>query len=193
MNFRSEFRLKAEPDRFFRFERVMLSGGCRYFIPMRFFEEDGSLLVQYNCSGFSPLSRYRIERTEDVLYILEKTALIMQHSAEYLIDPRRIALSTKTVFYNHEDGDIRIAFVPLKRPREEPAEAVSVFIKELSRDLEDGGLPLLERLRRNIIGNNLNAEGIIRQIGLVRQETHGLRTSGPGRAAAVSAGCADHQ
>lgn len=180
-----EFSLSADPGRFFRFERVMLSScECRYFIPMRFLEENGRLTVRYDCSGYSPISSYRIERTEDVLFILEKAVLILQHSAEYLIDPHRIALTARTVFYSRKEGDIRVAFVPLKNPVRDTASAAASFLAELSGDLEDGGLPLLQALQKNILENNLNPAAIIREIGLLRRKPGplhrkpGSRTSG---------------
>ena len=107
--------LKFAADAFYRHEQIVLTeGNCPGFLPMTFLLDSGCMYVKYACGGFLPLSRFRIEETADVLYIMEKTLLILHTCPEYLLAPERLLLRTDTVFYNKKYDDLRIAFVPLR-------------------------------------------------------------------------------
>ena len=74
----SEFKVEFSKCDMKEFERVMLSSGqCSFFMPMGFMGSENGEAICYDCSGFSPLSMYRIERTEDALYLLEQVLLIL--------------------------------------------------------------------------------------------------------------------
>ena len=88
-------------DAILDFERAMLSSGeCSYLLPMMFISGGSKHVVYYDCKGFVPLSRYRVDKTEDALFILEKVLIILTNAIGYLITPAKIFLSTDTVFYN---------------------------------------------------------------------------------------------
>ena len=79
-----EFKVKLEENAIRDFEKIMLtSGECSIFMPMGFISENGCEYGRYNCSGFAPLSGYRVERTEDALYILENVLLILGSGVFY--------------------------------------------------------------------------------------------------------------
>ena len=99
----NEYRLCFREDSILDFERVMLSSGeCSYLLPMVFVSGDSKHVAYYDCKGFVPLSRYRVDRTEDALFILERVLIILSSAIEYLITPAKIFLSTDTVFFNTE-------------------------------------------------------------------------------------------
>ena len=111
----SEFKVEFSKCDMKEFERVMLSSGqCSFFMPMGFMGSENGEAICYDCSGFSPLSMYRIERTEDALYLLEQVLLILGKAVEYLITPANITLTTDTVFYSKETGEVKIAYVPVE-------------------------------------------------------------------------------
>ena len=113
----NEYRMCFREDSILDFERAMLSSGeCSYLLPMMFISSDSKHVVFYDCKGFVPLSRYTVDKTEDALFILEKVLIILSNALGYLITPAKISLSTDTVFYNAETGEIKIAYVPKKRP-----------------------------------------------------------------------------
>ena len=79
----SEFKVEFSKCDMQEFERIMLSSGqCSFFMPMGFMGSENGETICYDCSGFSPLSMYRIERTEDALYLLEQVLLILGQAVE---------------------------------------------------------------------------------------------------------------
>ncbi|MDO4518206.1 MAG: DUF6382 domain-containing protein, partial [Bacillota bacterium] len=110
----NEYKIFIGDNTVHDFERIMLtSGDCSDLLPMLFIGEEGNQVAYYNCNGFTPLSSYKIDRTEDALFIMEKVLLIVSHVVEYLIMPAKITLSTDTVFFNFDTGEIKIAYVPI--------------------------------------------------------------------------------
>ena len=66
-----EYSLRLKENSVLDFEKIMLtSGECSLFMPMGFMTADEGETVCYDCSGFIPLSRYQIEKTDDALYIM---------------------------------------------------------------------------------------------------------------------------
>lgn len=168
-----EFRIKLEENTMRDFERVMLtSGNCNLFMPMGFMSEDGGETVCYDCSGFTPLSSYCIERTDDVLYILERTLLILGKSVEYLITPAKVKLTTDTVFHNKETGEVKIAYVPLDGNRNSLRRNIVAFIGQLKRDVCDGYDEYLDKTAQYIYYNNYYIKDIVNKIGLFKREIY---------------------
>jgi len=165
-----EFKVKLEPNTIREFERVMLSSGeCSLFMPMGFISEEDGETVCYDCSGFSPLSSYRIERTDDALYILERVLLIAGNSVEYLITPSRIALNMNTVFYNKETGEVKIAYVPLKQETVSLRKNLVAFIELLKRELCDGHESYLTEASRYIRYHNYYLRDMVNKVSLFRR------------------------
>ena len=164
------YQITTERDLFYQFERVMLTdSGCRFFIPMHFMFEDDQLCAVYECSGYAPLSSFRVERTEDALYIMEKTCLILHRAPEYLIDPERITLTSDMVFYQIESSDVRIAFLPRKHDSTNLRKRLILFLAELKKDIRDHEAPLLDQLARSMYYGSLDMLSLITQIGILRR------------------------
>ena len=66
-----EFRIRLEEYSMKDFEKIMLTSGECHPYTYGFYKRRQWKIGSYNCSGFAPLNSYRIERTEDALYILE--------------------------------------------------------------------------------------------------------------------------
>lgn len=134
-----QFRVRLEEDTVNNFERIMLtSGECKGFIPMGFINDDGKEYGFYECSGFAPLKCYRIERTEDALYIMENVLLILEKGIEFFINPAKVTVTCDTVFYNKDTGQVKIAYVPVHGPEYDLKRNLSDFAEQIRSDICDG-------------------------------------------------------
>ena len=168
MIFQNQFCYAYDPGRWLSHERIILSSrDCPGFLPMKFIEEPSRLLAFYECSGYVPLENYCIEQAADVLFLLEKTLLILQGAADQLILPERITLNRRTVFYRSRDEDVRIAFCPA-RDRNPSAGTVS-FLRQLGNDVPEAHRLEILRLARSFEAGHLNAEDMLTLTGLARR------------------------
>lgn len=168
-----EFKVELNENSMKDFEKIMLtSGQCSFFMPMGFMGSERGETVCYDCSGFAPLSRYRIERTEDALYILEKSLIILERSVEYLITPSKITLTTDTVFYNKDTGEVKLTYVPVQGRRKSLRNNIVRFIEQLKRDICDGREEYLDRTAKYIYRNNYYIRDIVNKIGLFKREIY---------------------
>ena len=173
----NEYRLCFREDSILDFERAMLSSGeCSYLLPMLFVSGDSKHVAYYNCNGFVPLSRYRVDRTEDALFILERVLIILSCAIEYLITPAKISLSTDTVFFNAETGDIKIAYVPVQEVPAGSSKNLLRFIAQLKAEVTDGYKDYLDRFAGLVYGNNYHLRELTDRMGLLRRELY-LKTS----------------
>lgn len=168
-----EFKIRLEENTMRDFERVMLtSGECSLFMPMGFMGEDDGEVVFYDCSGFAPLSSYQIEKTEDALYILEKIMIILGQAVEYLITPSKVTLSTDTVFYNKDTGQVKIAYVPLSGDQNSLRKNIIAFMAQLKEDICDGKAEYLNQVAKYIYYHNYYIRDIVNKIGLYKRELY---------------------
>lgn len=173
----NEYRMCFREDSILDFERAMLSSGeCAYLLPMMFISGDSKHVVYYDCRGFVPLSKYRVDKTEDALFIIEKVLIILTNAIGYLITPAKILLSTDTVFFNAETGEIKIAYIPV---REEPAGASKNLLRliaQLKAEVTDGYRNYLDRFASVVYENKYHLRELTGKMGLLRRELY-LQTS----------------
>ncbi len=168
-----EFRIKLQDNLIYDYEKVMLSSGqCDFFMTMGFVGDEEGETACYYCSGFAPLSGYRIERTEDALFLLERTLVILRNSIEYLISPTRVTLTTNTVFYNKDTGQVKIAYIPQDNPNMNLRKSLVSLIGELKADLSDGHEELLDEIARCIYYKNYFIKDIINRVAIVKRELY---------------------
>lgn len=184
----NSYTLRFNENAFYHHEQVILAAGtCSGFLPMAFLRDDSGLVARYECGGFRPLSAFRIDRTEDALYLMEKTLLVLHISPEYLLSPERITLRTDTVFYNREQDDLRIAFVPpaAGSSKASPTQAGNVspfqrslimYLAQLKQDLRDGHADFISRLAKDLCYNCRNTSDMLRRIGLLRRELNDAKS-----------------
>lgn len=169
----SEFRVRLGEDTMRDYERVMLtSGECSFFMPMGFMSEDEGEVVCYDCSGFAPIRSYRIEKTEDALYILERVLLIVGKSIEYLITPAKITINADTVFYNKDTGEVKIAYVPVQTKRMSLRRNLALFIGQLKTDICDGKEQYLVEAARYILYHNYYIREMVNKIGVFKRQLY---------------------
>lgn len=169
----NEFRIKLRENSIMEYEKIMLSSGqCDFFMPMGFMGEEGGETVCYDCSGFVPLSGYRIEKTEDALYLLERTLIILGKSVEYLISPYRITLNTDTVFYNKDTGQVKIAYVPNPEDKTSLRKNLVAFIGQLKEDIRDGREDYLTQTAKCIYYKNYYIKDVITQVALYKRKLY---------------------
>ena len=168
-----EFSIRLEENTFRNHEKIMLSSGeCSLFMPMGFIGEGGMEVVSYDCSGFAPLSSYRIEKTEDALYILESVLLIVGRSIEYLITPARITINTDTVFYNKETSQVKIAYVPAAGNDLSIRRNLVSFIRQLKADICDGNGRYLDEAEKFIMYHNYYIREMVNKVGLFKRQLY---------------------
>ena len=168
-----EFKVELNENSVKDFEKIMLlSGQCSFFMPMGFMGSEKGETVCYDCSGFAPLSRYRIERTEDALYILEKNLIILGNSIEYFITPARITLNTNTVFYNKDSGEIKLTYVPVRGEKADLRRNIARFIAQLKVDIRDGREEYLDRAVKYIYHNNYYIKDMVNKIELFKRQIY---------------------
>ena len=168
-----EYTIKVAEDSFRNYERVMLSSGdCSLFIPMSFIGEEDGETACYECSGFAPLSSYRIEKTDDALYILECVLIIIGKAIEYFIMPARITLNNETVFYNKETSQIKIAYIPMNNSPISLKENLSMFIDELKQDIKDDNGEYLDLAKKFIEQNNYFVREMVNKVGLFKRKIY---------------------
>lgn len=197
----NNYTLRFNSNPFYRHEQVILAAGTfDGFLPMTFLRSASGLTVRYEPSGFLPLSGYRIERTQDALYLMEKTVLILHTAAEYLLAPERLTLRTNTVFYSRERDDLRIAFLPRCAIRDETSESgnlpgtggpspmqreLILFLAQLKQDICDQHGAYVLRLARELYYSSPSTSDMLRSIGLLRRELDARAKAGPSRPAAA--------
>lgn len=168
-----EYSIHIEKNSMLDFERIMLtSGECSFFMPMGFMVADDGETVCYDCSGFVPLSRYKIERTDDALYILENILLILRRAVEYLITPAKVTLNTDTVFYNKETGEVKIAYFPSQDKNGSLKKHLVSFIGQIKKDICDEYSRYLIEIAKCIYYYNYHINDIVNKVGLFRREIY---------------------
>lgn len=173
----NEYKLCFREDSILDFERVMLSSGeCSHLIPMLFISADDRQVAYYDCKGFAPLSKYRVDRTDDALFILERVLIILGSAIEHLITPAKIFLSTDTVFYNPESGDIKIAYVPVSEVPAGTSKNLLRLIAQLKADVTDDHKEFLDRFAVIVHDNTYHIRDLTNKVGLLRRELY-LQTS----------------
>ena len=164
-------RYTFEPHRLHAHEIAVLGmGRCSAFLPTTFMWDDETLTAVYECTGFSPLSDFRIEHTADILYILEKLLTGLQRSQEHLILPERILLSSETVFYDQKTGSIRMAFVPVKVSEPDIHRNLLQFLLSIRVDLCDHFHSYIDRFAHRSVDENMDIDSMLTLVGLLRRE-----------------------
>ena len=174
-----EFRIRLEENSMKDFEKIMLtSGECSIFIPLGFIREGSGEYGSYNCSGFAPLNSYRIERTEDALYILENVLLILKRSVEYFIDPSKVKITNETVFYNKDTGQVKIAYVPLLKEEMNLKKNLVKFIGQLKSEIRDDKENYLVEAAKYIYFHNYYLREMINKVGVLKRQVYTEENAG---------------
>lgn len=175
----NEFKMCYSKGSILEFERIILSSGeCDRLLPMIFINEDSNNIVYYDCKGFVPLSRYTVDRTEDALFVLEKVLLILHCVIEHLITPGKITLTTDTVFFNANTGEIKIAYVPTSEESAGLRRHILTLISQLKSEISDNHTDYLDSFALLIYENSHQLRDLINKLGFIRRklyfETNGV-------------------
>lgn len=169
----NEYKLCLKEESILGFERIMLaSGQCSHLLPMVFICDEKGLLSYYDCGGFVPISSFRVDRTEDALFVLEKVLLIISRLVEYLINPEKMLLSTDTVFFNPETGQIKIAYVPHDSGQGELRRQILKLIALLKADVSDGKESILDSFAGTVFKNNYRTIDLVNVLGMLRRQLY---------------------
>ncbi len=167
------FRVKLEENTVNDFEMIMLtSGECKVFIPMGFIKDNGKEYGYYECSGFAPLKRYRIERTEDALYIMENVMLILEKGIEFFINPEKVTVTWDTVFYNKDTAEVKIAYVPMTGPEYDLKRNLTWFAEQIMSDICDGKQGYIHDVVKHICLHNYGLRETADRIAFLKRKIY---------------------
>lgn len=174
----NEYSCRLDPALIHPHERVMLSSGqCPFFFPATFYSDQEKLTVTFLCRDFVPLSTFRIERTDDALYLFEHVLLSLQGCIEYLLEPERILITSETVFYCKKTGEVRLAYLPCGTAPQDLRKTLIRFLAELKSDLQDGRSSCIDEIARRIYYETHDLRDLLTITGLLRRRP-GPKTSG---------------
>ena len=111
------------------------------------------------------------ERTEDALYLMEQVLLILGKAVEYLITPANITLTTDTVFYSKETGEVKIAYVPVEGEADLRKNIIR-FLLQLKTELCDGKEEYLRKTAQYIYYHNYYIRDMVNKIGRFRRQLY---------------------
>lgn len=172
---KNNFRLQLQEGSVKEYEKVILSEVNDVFIPMGFISSGEGETVLYNCSGYAALKQCKIVEACEALEILEKTFLQISRASEYLITPSKITLSMDTIFYNRKTGQVRIAYVPVKRNASTLRENMSGFISQMGSQMGKKEKNYLTEVKMQMEENNYYIQDMINVIGEMRRSLSSVR------------------
>ena len=168
MHMHSPLVYRYDPRLWHDHEQVVLaSGECPLFFPTGFVREPECLCATYECSGFSPLDSYRIERTTDVLYLLEKVLLILHQCRDYFFFPENVTVTGRTVFYRPATSEVKMAYCPSPQP--DLIRSICSFLVETKRDVTDVHKSILDEVGIRFLRENLSTADMLTVTGLARR------------------------
>ncbi len=98
--------------------------------------------------------------------------LILAIVQEHLITPSRVMLTMDTVFFNRENGNIKIAYVPVTDETASVRRNVLSFIFQLRSEITDEHAAYLEEAARLITYSNYQLRDLINRIGSFKQDLY---------------------
>ena len=164
----NDFRLELKKGTIRDYEKIILSQINDIFMPMGFVNTSEGELVTYNCSGYSSLRQCKVTEVLEALEILERTLILVSRAGEYLISPRKIMLSTDTIFYNTDTKQVKIAYVPVEDESLTLRENMAGFITEMENKVSGTGRTYLEDVKKEMEENNYYIQDLINVIGDIR-------------------------
>ena len=140
------------------------------FFGASFQHDPDGIRAVYQCSGFKPLSSFKIEATSDILYILEKVLLILNNSLNYLLIPERILLSPDTVFYRQETGDVKVVYIPQLSSNWDIHRNLLQFLIGIKGDVCDTFSSYINTFAQRSTRDNLDIASMLDLVGTLRRE-----------------------
>ena len=105
------------------------------------------------------------------MYLLEQVLLILGQAVEYLIAPAHITLTTDTVFYSKESGEVKIAYVPVEGEADLRKNIIR-FLLQLKTELCDGKEEYLRQTAQYIYYHNYYIRDMVNKIGRFRRQLY---------------------
>ena len=151
-------------------ERVLMSGLCDFTVPVSVMSMGGKKQIIYHIDGYISVASMEFDKVSKVFEIVEKTIWALGRSREFLIDPGKITLTCETVFYNRRKKDVKIAYIPVPRPKYRVNDSISSFMGELAERTSGESKRYLMTAREKIQGEGLSLDDALDYIKEVRRE-----------------------
>lgn len=163
------YDLTFEEGRIREFEKNVLAlDTSGYFMPMSFVGFENKEYVTYDCSGYIPVSRWNMMHTELMLEIIERVILILSHSGEYLILPERITLNENTVFYNRENREVKIAYIP--NENNDAGKNIMMFLMSMKDKIPENERFVITKLIQMTERNNYSIRELLNVIIAIKRK-----------------------
>lgn len=151
-------------------EKVIMSGMCDFTVPTTISALGNKKQVIYNFEGYTALRDMTFVGVKILFEILEKTFVAFKRAGEFLIDPAKVTLTCDTVFYNKKQRDVKIAYIPVGRPKYVVMGSVTSLLDELTERLDGDAVKYLVMTKGDIEKDNYTLEDTIEYIKALRRE-----------------------
>jgi|GEM_PF-925264 len=166
--------IELESGRIKDFEkRVLTERACKAFLPVSIVSIEGMDRLNYDCSGYLPLTGYRLGGGMEMAELLEKCIFALIEARWHLIDPRKIKLGTDTVFYSPEKKEVRLAFVPMGVKAEKATGALAELLAQLiGADVNKEIQGYLREIAAYVESGNAGLMDVVNYLGDLKREIH---------------------
>ena len=114
-------------------KRILTDGRCGAFLPVSFVLAGEKDIAHYDCGVYKPMTDVELNGSGEITLFLEKCVFKLIDSCGYLINPKKMDLNLKTVFFSRPGRDVRFAYLP----REIPADGIIGVLAELLRHIDN--------------------------------------------------------
>jgi len=166
--------MEYEIGRIKNFEKEILATGiCKALLPMSFVCIGEVVKVNYDCSGYKPLSEFEIVSNKEMISLLEKCIFALMNSCEYLINPKKMELSLQTVFYSESKKEIKFAYSPKAVQAEKALQGFTELLKQIENKANERTMSdYLNSIISYIESENVSFMDVINYLGEIKQEIH---------------------
>lgn len=171
---KNTFTIEYEVGRIKDFEKRILSAGyCPALLPMSFVKVGAVEKANYDCSGYRPLASCPFANSKELMDMLAKCVHMLLSCCEHLMNPRRMALNTSTVFWSKAENQVRLAYVPRQKPAQTAVLTLLELMDHLEKHLQDADMyRYIKTIKEHIQRENESLQDILHGIGQLQQEIH---------------------
>lgn len=149
-------------------EKVLASGLCDFTLPASFVSGNNKRWVMYDCSGFTALSELPLSGPDEILEIFEKTLFNLRKASEFLIDPAKVTLSPKTVYFDMKKRIVRFAYMPAEKSS--VAANIRSFSEYLAERTDRAFASVLVEMTDEMIMRNMSLREMSGYVALMRRK-----------------------
>lgn len=167
-----------DQEEFLGYQREILSLGlCSMFLPVSFWNREGRVLVQYDITGYQPLSRLkRISMNRSLEYIQSLARGIVNAQNIYIF-PGQYEVNKDTVFISEDEKDVKLIFLPKRDFRRDISvfSALSEGGSYIYSITSEQGKPYVNRALKLIKENRYGMENTLKALSKLSSDVYRFR------------------